>query len=364
MSLTKDIRDSVYEEIKKRPYNPGEKIPGIRELAIQYNTSYVTMSNALLMLVNEGILKQYPGKGSFVTDFLAKNTLALVLPDYLIGARPFNPETDSTCLFGLMDVYAGLLAAVERSNYNIHVIPINYNSLDVQKTKEMLLEKLNVAGVFFLAVDSYELVDYFDKERFPYCVIHTPPGSKYNHVAVDIEKGTFYSVSHLAELGHKRIALISNDTKSPWFQGRYEGYKKALEKYNIKLNKAYIKEKSMGEADIGVLEKMVDGLLSMKEPPTAIFVTADRWALHVMDILKKRGIRIPEDLSVSSFDDYVGSRIHEPPLTTVRQPFYQLGEEAFALMCDLLKNPAQRSFRIIDPLLIVRKSTGSQRKTH
>lgn len=363
MSLLKEIRDKLYDEIRKRPYTAGEKIPGIRELAEQYRVSYVTMSNVLSMFAEEGIIRQYPGKGSFLTDLISKNSLALLAPDYLLGIKAFNPETDSTCLFGLMDVYAGLLAAVEKNGFNLHVIPVNHENLNAPAILSMLTEKLKISAACFLAVANKELIDRFESMNFPYCVVHTPAGSPFNHVAVDLEKGACMAVEHFAELGHRRIALISGIKDIKWFAGRYAGYRKALQKCRIKYDGSLVKEASMTKVDVSVLRKLIESLLNLPQPPTAILVTSDRWALCVMDILKEKGIKIPDDISIAGFDDFVESKVYNPPLTTVRQPFYELGVETFSLLRDLLRsNGKTQGVKTIEPSFIMRKSTAPLNK--
>ncbi|OGV50994.1 MAG: hypothetical protein A2017_14040 [Lentisphaerae bacterium GWF2_44_16] len=362
MSLLKDVRDMLYDEIRRRPYTAGEKIPGTRELAEQYKVSYVTMSNVLNMFAEEGVIRQYPGKGSFVTELISKNSLALLAPDYLLGVKAFNPETDSTCLFGLMDVYAGLLAAVEKNGFNLHVIPVNHENLNIDAILSMLTEKLKISAACFLAIGSEKLIERFESMNFPYCVVHTPAGSPFNHVAVDLEKGAYMAVNHLAELGHRRIALISGMKDSTWFEGRYAGYCAALEKHKIEYDSKLVKESSMAKISVSVLGKLVDALLKLPQPPTAILVTSDRWALCVMDILKERGIKIPDNISVVGFDDFVASKVYDPPLTTVRQPFYELGMEAFSLLKDLLRDGKTQGRKTIDPFLVMRKSTARLNK--
>ena len=118
----------------------------------------------------------------------------------------------------------------------------------------------------------------------------------------------------------------------------------------------------MGKINVSVLKKLIDALLALPQPPTALLVTSDRWALCVMDILKEKGIKIPENISVAGFDDFVESKVYDPPLTTVRQPFYELGEKAFLLLRDLLRDGKTPARKTIAPLLIIRKSTARLNK--
>ena len=363
MSLVTDVKDIIYDEIRRRPYRTGEKLPGIRELAKDHGVSYVTMSNALGMLTQEGLIKQFPGKGSFVTEMASRNSLAFFVPDYLIGLRNANSATDSTCVFGLMDVYAGLLASVQREGFNLHVIPITGKEPNVKKKYELITKKLNVSGAFFMALPSDNLIEYFSKTKLPCCKLHTPEEAIYNYVAVDMEKGAFKLVEHLIKSNHERIAMISGGhIEDTWFKGRYSGYLKALKKYNIKSDPELI-EVISGHATDDILKESIEKLLSTQKKPTAIFVTSDLWALRIMKILQAKGINIPEDISVAGFDDYVESKVSTPSLTTVAQPFYEIGERAFLVMKRLLLEPTEKVTYKIEPNLIIRKSTASLEKS-
>ena len=358
MSLLKEIRNLVYDEIRRRPYKDGDRLPGVRDLALTYGVSYVTMSNALAMLAREGVIRQFPGKGSFVTDMVSKNSLALFVPDYLIGLRAFDPATGSTCLFGLMDVYAGLLAAVQREGFNMHVIPV-YEGADVlDKYYDTAVKKLNVAGAFFMALSSDSLIDRFSESGIPCCKLHTPGETRYNYVAVDIEKGAFKVVNHLIKTGHRRVAMISMNISNPWFRTRYNGYCAALKKHRLELDPGMLESFSSDNVDDASLAGAVNRLLALEQRPAAIFVTSDRWALRVLRILKEKGLNIPGDISVAGFDDFAESKVSDPPLTTVAQPFYELGSEAVSLMKDLLREGKTRARRIIEPRLIVRESSS------
>lgn len=365
MSLVKNIKENIYDEIKRRPYKAGEKLPGVRELAKLYEVSYVTMSNALLMLAQEGIIEQFPGKGSFVTDMVSKNSLALFVPDYFLGLKTYDPATDSTCLFGLMDIYSGILASVQKEKFNLHIIPIPSENMDVEKYYKLIMDKLNVSGAFFMSVNASGLIDRLSKANCPCCKLHTPGDPKYNYVAVDIEKGAYNIVKHLIKLGHKRVALISGggDEKNIWFKGRYKGYYKALNKAKIKPRSEFIQMIDSHTVDDDILTERVDKLLALPESPTAIFVSSDVWALHIIKILQDKGVNVPGDVSVAGFDDYVESKVFDPPLTTVAQPFYQIGQRAFVVMKRLLLEPSERVCSIIEPNLIIRKSTAQPRKS-
>jgi LacI family transcriptional regulator len=103
-------------------------------------------------------------------------------------------------------------------------------------------------------------------------------------------------------------------------------------------------------------------LLDLTDPPTAIFASNDVMAMGVMDAVRNRGLRVPEDISILGFDDIPQAALVRPALTTVRQPLEQMGRLATQMLLDRLKNPEKKVDRIELPTeLIVRGSTQPPR---
>jgi LacI family repressor for deo operon, udp, cdd, tsx, nupC, and nupG len=99
--------------------------------------------------------------------------------------------------------------------------------------------------------------------------------------------------------------------------------------------------------------------LPVSERPTAIFCATDMIAFGVLQIAKKRGVKVPQDLSVVGFDNYDQSAYQVPPLTTVNQPFYEMGRIAMELLESIVQDPKRHSQQVlIEPELIVRTSTA------
>ena len=97
--------------------------------------------------------------------------------------------------------------------------------------------------------------------------------------------------------------------------------------------------------------------------PTAVFAADDFIALGVMDAFKNEGIRIPEDVSIVGFDDQIYATKFRPQLTTVSQPFEQIGRQGVTMLLKLIKQSSKRNVTVeFDPELIVRDSTGVPRK--
>jgi LacI family transcriptional regulator len=175
-------------------------------------------------------------------------------------------------------------------------------------------------------------------------------------VVPDEVNGGFTATGMLLEKGHRRIAMINANKKYPAAAGRYQGYQKALKKFQVTVDPELIRTGGWWQDD-GYEHAL--GLLRLKEVPTAIFCASDRIALGAYDALKEKGVRIPEDISIVGFDNQELIAAHaRPPLTTVQIPYYEMGAWAVKQLIDADRNGDQTGAGIarLECPLIVRAS--------
>jgi LacI family xylobiose transport system transcriptional regulator len=168
--------------------------------------------------------------------------------------------------------------------------------------------------------------------------------------------GGLSATRHLIELGHRRIAMITGPSWALCSRARLDGYRAALDAAGVPVDLALIRD---GDFEIaGGLAQAAD-LLQLPDPPTAIFALNDGMAIGVYHAAHQAGLRIPQDLSVLGYDDYLLDRWLVPPLTTVRQPLSDMGSAAARMVLDLAAGIAPRSKRLeLATELIVRNSTA------
>lgn len=144
-------------------------------------------------------------------------------------------------------------------------------------------------------------------------------------IAIDNAGGAENAVNYLIQLGHKKIAHITGDITTQAAAKRLEGYKRALEKNNIKVREDYIfgTDYSRGQA-----RSAAESLIKAADPATAVFVASDSMALEVMAVARELGKDIPGDLSIVGFDDNPSGLYGPVALTTVRQPLIKMAEES------------------------------------
>lgn len=195
------------------------------------------------------------------------------------------------------------------------------------------------------------------KNRFPYVLIGKVDYEEANYVDADNRGGAYQAVSYLADLGHKRIGYLGGPFELFIFnQERFEGYLKALKKYNLEYSKELTME-SINTQESGY--EAMRKLLESSSIPTAVFAADDLDAIGAMRAIKEKGLRIPEDISLVGFDDIQLASYTEPSLTTVRQLIFKMGTTAISLLVQLIEGKEKEPLKVELPTqLIIRKSAG------
>jgi len=169
--------------------------------------------------------------------------------------------------------------------------------------------------------------------------------------------GGLAATDHLLSLGHRRIAAIAGPRDYLCSRARIDGYRSALERAGVAFDPALVRH-----GDFQHEGGFIRGgeLLSLPEPPTAIFAGSDQQAFGLYEAARQRGLRIPQDLSVVGFDDLPVARWVSPPLTTVRQPLAEMGRVAAQMLGEILAGLPLRPGRVeLSTELIVRESTAA-----
>ncbi|MFJ8822820.1 LacI family DNA-binding transcriptional regulator [Streptomyces sp. NPDC102467] len=172
--------------------------------------------------------------------------------------------------------------------------------------------------------------------------------------------GGMAATQHLIGLGHRRIGFIEGPPRLLCSRARLDGYRAALDGAEVPVEDALIVPGDFYH------ESGFTGcnlLLDLAEPPTAVFASSDQMALGAIEALRRRGVRVPEDMSVVGFDDLPEVRWSAPPLTTVRQPLADMGKLAARSVLDLARSVAPASPRVeLATELVVRASTAAPRR--
>ncbi|MDG4831202.1 LacI family DNA-binding transcriptional regulator [Solwaraspora sp. WMMD1047] len=169
--------------------------------------------------------------------------------------------------------------------------------------------------------------------------------------------GGIRATEHLLSLGHRRIGFIAGPPRLLCSRARLDGYRAALEAAGLPM-----REELIAPGDF-YHESGFSGaatLLDLPEPPTAIFASSDQMAFGAYEAVRRRGLRVPDDVSVVGFDDLPEARWASPPLTTVRQPLAEMGLLAARTVLRLAQGEPLDTPRVeLSTDLVVRDSTAS-----
>jgi LacI family repressor for deo operon, udp, cdd, tsx, nupC, and nupG len=167
-------------------------------------------------------------------------------------------------------------------------------------------------------------------------------------------------VNYLISIGHKRIGVISGLQNNPHTIDRIKGYKQALAEADITFEPGLVVE---GDFTLWSGLNASERFTRMEDIPTAIFCMNDEMAIGAIKGLKSKGLRLPQDISITGFDDLEVSRYCDPPLTTVAQPAEKVGEKSAELLFQLIdgQTPSQTEY-VLPVEFVIRQSTAMPRE--
>jgi len=252
------------------------------------------------------------------------------------------------------DILDGVEAVAQDAGYSVFLS----NSRDDAEREAALIETFQRRRVDAIIVHASRRNKLYNSKltqhQVPIILIeHQEPGNYQHTVSTDSKRGGQLATEHLIGLGHRRIGFVGALERPRSNEERLNGYKAALEQANIPFIPEIV---SLLESD----DDFERGQLGLAEilagEPTAVFCYNDRTAIGLMKGCEQRGIAIPDQLSIVGFDDIGNASYLRPALTTMRQPWIQMGEIAMQMTLDLLDGQTPEN-RILPVELIVRQTT-------
>lgn len=176
-------------------------------------------------------------------------------------------------------------------------------------------------------------------------------------VNVDNRSGVTAALEHLSSLGHERIAFAGRRPLGD-IREREDAYVTYLDGHSISRRPEYLQDAQndfIGGADV------LDRLMNLAEPPTAVVGSTDVIAMGALHAAQRRGLRVPDDISIVGFDDIPVAAVTVPALTTVRMPTREMVEAAMKILINMLEGPLDETegmHPVLEPSLVIRSSTG------
>lgn len=210
----------------------------------------------------------------------------------------------------------------------------------------------HVDGVLLISSHADDpLLDTLVEQGVPTVACGIPLGhaDHVGSVSVDEEAGARAMVAHLRATGRRRVATITGPLDTPGGKYRLEGYRAELgDAYDAR----YV---AHGDYTAASGAAAMDELLERTPDLDAVFAASDLMAAGALGVLRRRGLRVPQDVAVAGFDDSGLAATLDPPLTTMHQPFERISAEMVALLLDVVAGAPQRSLTL-PATLVVRES--------
>jgi DNA-binding LacI/PurR family transcriptional regulator len=329
----------------------GDQLPPENEISEICAVSRVTVRQALKNLEKNGIVSRIPGKGTFAgggsvfrsTRNEAQKTITIYMASNSSRFHPYAMQ---------------LLEGIERqaSLFDFSVLITS----DLRK----VFTSNNTMGVILTERIPLSQLKKLKKNKIPFVLTHEHSETykeNFPAVCLDSRDAGYNQTECLIELAHSRIAIftgiLDDRLKGEGNRQRVIGYKRALEKNDIVFDKSLVKECNYNTEKTIAMTKEI---LKLKNSPTAIIAADDIGAGIIINTLREKNIRIPEDISVIGMGDLELTATISPALTTFRIPVTQIGERAFSLLYQVMKNEKNDFPIYVHGNLIIRKSCANK----
>ncbi|MFB5195118.1 LacI family DNA-binding transcriptional regulator [Neobacillus sp. KR4-4] len=272
--------------------------------------------------------------------------IALIASDYAFSLKSF---------FG--EIYLSVEKELRVRGMNLFIESIDSEAKNNLSLPSLLINH-EIDGILILSHISTDYISTIINTGIPTVLIdHHEPHLEADSILTNNRFGAYTAVEYLIQLGHREIAFVGNVDISPSYQERLEGYLLALKRYGISPNEDFILTNTQeNQHDINLF---LNGLQDM---PSAWFCVNDGKGFLVTSILQQRGLKVPEDASVCSFDNGQLSQIATPTITTMDIDLNYYGKKAVEQLCWRMENNEEPFQEILLPTkLIIRESTAKKK---
>ena len=360
----REVFEHVLSDIESGKFKEGERLPSEAELVTQFTASRPTVARALRDLQNLGLVERKVGSGTYVRKARKPNE------SWLFGL--LIPGLGST------EIFEPICAQLARLAQRQHHTLLWGDFGDKRGAADpLLIEQVcnsyirqNVAGVFFAPLEltkdkdriNQSVIAALESARIPIVlldrdIVAFPQRSRFDLVGIDNRRAGFLITDHMIKLGCRRIDFLARPDSAPTVTLRIAGYREALLARETPHDPQWI---HCGEPTD---EKFVRGI--MASGATAIICANDLTAANLMRTLDALGYSIPQEIRVAGFDDVRYADLLHPALTTIHQPYVEIGNIAMQVMLERIENPKSPPRDILaQPNLIVRQSCGVSGSSH
>lgn len=255
------------------------------------------------------------------------------------------------------ELISGVFDAARQLDHKIMVEHITADFVRERKPIE-LFERRFVDGALCLGLhDQHTFIRDLAERGYPLLSLNNNfPEWDVNYVMCDYRSGAGQTMSYLLQLGHRRIGLIAGARSIQTMRDMIDVFFERAREVNPTVDESWMVRGGLTEQ--GGMDAMEE-LLTRHGDLTAVFAASDKMALGAMHHLQRRGLHVPDDVSVVGFDDLKQMAYVNPNLTTVHLPYYEVGTRGCEALVELIGGGASPIRDIFDTHLVIRGSTRS-----
>ncbi|ANY75161.1 GntR family transcriptional regulator [Paenibacillus ihbetae] len=374
MPLYQKVQEYIRDLISSNVLKVGDRIPTEKDLMERFGVSKITVVNALAGLVNEKIITRVPGKGTFVSE--PESEMPAASPINAVKSIHKAGGAMGTRLIGLIlpSIYdyftirliQGIQQALNENDYRC-VIYLSEGDIDKEKEAIKTCSNIGVEGLLIFPVDE----ELFNEEilsmkfaGFPFVLIDRYlPGVETHYIASDGRLGANMAVNYLWELGHREIAICSDSPiQTVTVQERIDGYMNAFKEKGALINPAHIvtgfELGSLEQAETHPLYRYIKNRMA-----TAYITLNGSLAVKIYQIARQVGLKVPEDISIISFDDPTSIIEGYSTFTHVKQFERDMGYRAAYTLLEVINGDDGHQGKyfktLVEPELVIGETTGT-----
>jgi DNA-binding LacI/PurR family transcriptional regulator len=349
ISLPQQLALEFKRRIATGEYTPNSFMPPERALATEFDTSRETISAALSILADEGLVERRRGRG----------TRVILWPEYhnsqpTIAIFVFDKMGSHEGMY----IFHGIQKTLSQLGYRYELFSIRWSSASdyssLLSTEEIMSRFKGAIYIESMICDSQILE--LQEKGFPVVVANLETDLNVSCSWCDHEQTTKEAVRMLSSLGHKRIAYLGRNPDHYFYGKSLAGYREGLKEAGIQPDEALeilVPVSTSIQAYIRTKE-----LLKIKNPPTAIVTARDLYAEGIFQAAQGAGLCVGRDISVIGFDD-ISWQQEDPTLTTFHEPCFEMGKTAAEILLDhMLTGSREIVKRKIESPLVLRRSAG------
>lgn len=331
----------------------------LKDIARQVNRSVTTVSRALhdcedVSPATRALVKQTASLLGYSPNVAAQrlqkqraDTIGLVLP--AMGPRLSDPH------FG--EVLAGVADEISRAGCDLAITVAQSPQAELETYRQRVSGR-RVDSVLVVRTQCHDpRIEWLLKQRVPLVAYgRVLDDWDFPYVDVDHARGMRELVHHLCALGHRRLAFIGGSPELTFVHYQLQGFRQAMGERGLAVDERLIVSADLTQRGGYAACQM---LLGHHPPPTAILASNDLMALGAVSAAQDQGLDVGRDIAIAGFDDIPLADTAHPPLTTVRQPSYHIGQLLGQQLVAVARGerPA-RAHILLEPALIIRQSTN------